>query len=209
MKDQAPTNRRRRAQKKTATGKKPRAPRPAAKAPPAPPPAPPPYRQAQNGAFIIFLDPEQRFLVGRMSYKPGKPFTLPGGGVERGEPYDVAALIEAHEEAGIFRTAYDLRIVGAMAQRIPSDAHLAGTLVVFECQLPASYTLKGDGELEDLQLMSIDEALDRAEEFSRPMLRLLWLAHAVRNAKNGPTYFSANMTSPVWARRGDGQFVAI
>lgn len=172
--------------------------------------APKPYRPAQNGAFVIFLDPKQRFAVGRMSYKADKPFTLPGGGVERGEPYDVAALIESHEETGIFRGAFDLRLVGAMAQRIPADPKIAGTLTVFECSVSRGHRLASDdGELEDLQFMSIDQALSRIDEFSRPMLRLLWLAHARRNTPGGPNYFSGNMTSPVWARKKNGEFVCI
>lgn len=148
--------------------------------------------------------------MGRMSYKPGKPFTLPGGGVERGEPFDVAAVIELHEEADYFTGAFGIRLVGVMPQRIPADPKIAGTLVLYECRVKEGQEFScRDGELEDLQFMSLDKALGHVDEFHRPMLRLIYLAHAFRNGAGSPGHFSANMTSPVPARKSNGDFVII
>lgn len=167
------------------------------------------YRQKTNGTFVLILNDREEFLVGEMTYKGGL-LTLPGGGVERGEPYDVAAVIEQHEEVSDFRTAGELRLVAAMPQRIPSDPHAEGTLILYECRaVPGREYRSRDGELKNIRFISIDAALEQVKKFHRPMLRLAYLAHACRHAKGSPGHFSANMTSPVFARRSNGQFVCI
>lgn len=55
------------------------------------------------GASAIVEDDEGRILLVRHSYVAG--WALPGGGVERGEPPEIAVLRELKEEVGIVSSA--------------------------------------------------------------------------------------------------------
>ena len=51
------------------------------------------------GARVAVIDKQGRFLLVKQSYAPG--WLFPGGGVERGETCEHAALRELHEEAEV------------------------------------------------------------------------------------------------------------
>lgn len=160
---------------------------------------------------MIYLDEKQRVLVGRQAekHKPERErqrkFTLPGGGLERGEDFAVAALEELSEETGLFSTVRRLRQVGTLKQRVPKMPHAQGVVSVFEHETSAALARQTDGELEDLQFMSIEEALDRRNEFLPTMLRVMWLAHARRNAPGAPNFIGGHIGHPIYVARPRGR----
>ncbi len=76
------------------------------------------------GVRVIAIDADGQVCLVRHTYTPG--WHLPGGGVERGETCEDAALKEAREEAGLLIEQNDIRLVSIHANfaNFPGD-HVA------------------------------------------------------------------------------------
>lgn len=161
-----------------------------------------------NGAFIVCLDPQQRILSGRKTYG-AKLRSLPGGGIHPNEDADMAALRETQEETGFFLLAVNLRLIGIMSQRLPNHPTKTGLVTVFEADVTDRTRRPTDGELVDLEWLTIWEAIGRRQEFEPPQLRVMYLAHLRRNTTGGRNFFAGHMTKPIEAVLPDGSVVTI
>lgn len=83
------------------------------------------------GARTAVIDGEGRVLLVKQSYAPG--WILPGGGVERGETCELAALRELHEEAAVTPKG-PLQLHGVFSNHasFPGDHLVIYTLREFE-----------------------------------------------------------------------------
>lgn len=80
------------------------------------------------GVRVAAFDPAGQVCLVRHTYLPG--WHLPGGGVERGETANRAALKELREEAGILADAADLELHGVFANFV----HFPGDhVLVYRC----------------------------------------------------------------------------
>ena len=77
------------------------------------------------GAYALLVDEQERILLALWNEGARPAWTLPGGGVERGETPEQAAVREVREETG-----YDVevvRLLGEDAFVVPADARLDGS----------------------------------------------------------------------------------
>ncbi len=161
-----------------------------------------------NGSFVVCLNGKGEILTGVQRYG-AKKRTLPGGGVHPNEHADMAGLREVHEESGLFLLARNLSLVGLMSQRIPAMPNVTGLVAIFETAVTETTARYTDGELDDFEWLSIYDAVRRREEFSPPMLRVMWLAHLRRHSEGAPNYFTGHMTEPVHAVLPGGRIVCV
>jgi 8-oxo-dGTP pyrophosphatase MutT (NUDIX family) len=130
------------------------------------------------GARVIVIDKSDRVLLVKQTYAKG--WILPGGGVERGETLDFAALRELREEAGIQATG-QLQLLGIYSNHrvFPGDHVACFTLREFE-QLP----WQPDAEIEGAAFFELHALPNEINEGSR-----LRIAEALQNA-NPTLYWS-------------------
>lgn len=117
------------------------------------------------GARVIVRDEEGRFLLVRHGYTPG--WYLPGGGVERGETLEEAAVRELAEEGGVQATA-SLRLVHVFANfaSFPGD-HVA----LFEAPAWAPCPPRSGPEIAERGFFPANALPDGATRATRARIR--------------------------------------
>ena len=90
---------------------------------------------------------EEELLLVQTSFGPQR-FSLPGGGIEKGESAVQAALRELREETGLRLTEDDLKLVGEMHTRSPA---IPFHMTVFETKV-ADRTLPALSKLRSLEI---------------------------------------------------------
>jgi ADP-ribose pyrophosphatase YjhB (NUDIX family) len=94
------------------------------------------------GAAGLVVDEEGRVLLVRQSYATRR-WTLPGGGVKRGETMRDAALREVREEAGVVATAPDdVELLGVYSNFKQAKSDHVAVFVIREWQREATSDLE-------------------------------------------------------------------
>lgn len=125
-----------------------------------------------NGANVIIVDDNGHILVEKSTYG-SKKWMLPGGGIERGESAKHAAKSETEEETCLIIEEDDLSLVGYFKQRNP-NAQDDGFVFLFECKrVKGTLTQEPNEEVSEARFMSIDEIIERREEFGLGYVRLI------------------------------------
>lgn len=91
-----------------------------------------------NGAFVIVLNDKDEVLMVRSAYGKQK-WSLPGGGLDRGETPRHAAVEEVLEESGIILEEEDLLLIAIFAQRLVRHGvaqSYGGLMLLFLSQKP-------------------------------------------------------------------------
>ncbi|MBB3034919.1 NUDIX hydrolase [Alteriqipengyuania lutimaris] len=86
-----------------------------------------------RGVCVFLHDPQGRMLFVRHAYGPDV-WTLPGGGIDRGEEPEAAARREMREELGV--TLSDLRSAGTLDETISGAPHVAFLYTATVDQVP-------------------------------------------------------------------------
>ncbi len=104
-------------------------------------------RPLTMGAFVVLARDGQVLLV-RTTYH--RTWSLPGGGVRRGETLEQAARREASEEVGA--TLGELQLLGVYSR---FREHKSDHVAVFTCT-DGDATLRGDHEIEEARWFPLD-----------------------------------------------------
>jgi 8-oxo-dGTP pyrophosphatase MutT (NUDIX family) len=97
------------------------------------------------GVNALVVDKQGRVLLVRHTYMPG--WQLPGGGVDRGEPPDVAILRELKEEIGLSEAAPP-ELIGIFTRRL----FWIGNVIALYRIVDAKYVFKPNGEIREMTL---------------------------------------------------------
>jgi 8-oxo-dGTP diphosphatase len=122
------------------------------------------------GVAGLVRDDEGRVLLLRHTYRPARPWGLPGGGLRSGETLEDCLRREMREETGL-----RIEVLGLLS----AAAHLDRKLVdmIFVCRLAAGETLdnfKSSAEVVEARFFSLGEL---PEEMSRGQRRLIFIAN--------------------------------
>jgi 8-oxo-dGTP pyrophosphatase MutT (NUDIX family) len=113
------------------------------------------------GARVAVIDTEGRFLLVKHTYTPG--WIFPGGGVERGESCEEAALREIEEEASVIAKG-PLQLTGIHSNhRISAGDHLAFYILRDYEQRP----FKANAEIADARFFDVSDLPERMDGGSR------------------------------------------
>jgi len=123
--------------------------------------------ELKNGANLIVLDSAARILVVRERTRK-ELWMLPGGGVDRGESPRHAAQSETEEEAGIVTDEADFRLIGFFVQKP------RGVVFLYETRrFSGEIIVQPNEEVAEVRFMSLEEIMERAEEFRTAYLRMI------------------------------------
>lgn len=113
------------------------------------------------GSRVAVIDKQKRFLLVKHTYTPG--WIFPGGGVERGETCEMAAVRELREEAAI-EVKGPLQLMGIFSnhQAFPGDHLLFYVLRDFE-----QLAFKPNLEIADAQFFHATELPEKVNGGSR------------------------------------------
>jgi 8-oxo-dGTP pyrophosphatase MutT (NUDIX family) len=84
-------------------------------------------RPRTQGAHALALTPERKLILVKLRY--ARDWRVPGGGQERGESAEQAALRELHEEIGMTDHGR-VRLAGELEERVSFKRDLAALLIV-------------------------------------------------------------------------------
>jgi 8-oxo-dGTP pyrophosphatase MutT (NUDIX family) len=113
------------------------------------------------GSRVAIIDPAGRFLLVKHTYTPG--WIFPGGGVERGESCEEAALREIEEEASVTATG-PLQLTGIHSNhRVSAGDHLAFYILRDYTQRPFTPT----AEIADARFFDAGDLPQRMDGGSR------------------------------------------
>lgn len=97
------------------------------------------------GVNAVIVDERGWVLLVRHTYMPG--WQLPGGGVDRGEPPDVAVLRELKEEIGLIEASKP-ELIGIFTRRL----YWIGNVIALYRVANAKYAFKRNGEIREMML---------------------------------------------------------
>jgi len=94
------------------------------------------------GVKVLVTTPDDQVLLVQPRYHAG--WSLPGGGVHRGEPVDAAAVRELAEEVALVVDGHDLRLLGVLANL---GEHKNDYIAMFHVEIAAGTVLTCGREL--------------------------------------------------------------